>query len=156
MLKTLAILGWTLALLAVTLPAAKGADVTVGTATAHVGDRATGFIQVPAGVDAPTNIPVIIIHGVKAGPKLALVAGSHGTEYASIIALEKLAQSISPSALCRFNAAMSPPIPAVADVMVSLRSFSVSRLFFSFSSLRVALLDFETRLLAFLGGERGC
>ncbi len=75
------------------------ADVTVGTATAHAGQRATGFIQVPAGVDAATNIPVVIVNGAKPGPKLALVAGSHGTEYASIIALEKLAQTVSPAEL---------------------------------------------------------
>jgi uncharacterized protein len=67
------------------------ADVTVGTATAKSGQKATGFIQVPAGVDAGTNIPVIVINGAKPGPKLAIVAGAHGTEYASIIALEKLA-----------------------------------------------------------------
>jgi uncharacterized protein len=95
----MAILSWTLTLLAVTSPAAGAAEVTVGTAVAHVGERATGVIPVPAGVDAPTNIPVIIINGAKPGPKLALVAGSHGTEYASIVALEKLAQSIHPSAL---------------------------------------------------------
>ena len=93
------IVGWTLALLAVISPAVKGADVTVGTATAPVGERANGFIQVPAGVDAATNIPVIVIQGAKAGPRLALVAGSHGTEYASIIALEKLAWSVSPAEL---------------------------------------------------------
>jgi predicted deacylase len=69
------------------------ADVTVGTATAKAGQKATGFIQVPAGVDAATNIPVIVVNGAKPGPKLAIVAGAHGTEYASIIALEKLAQS---------------------------------------------------------------
>jgi predicted deacylase len=94
-----AIFGWALTLWAVTLPALRGADVTVGTATAHAGERATGFIQVPAGADAPTNIPVIIIQGAKPGPRLALVAGSHGTEYASIIALEKLGHSVSPAAL---------------------------------------------------------
>jgi len=77
----------------------RAADVTVGTATAHSGQRATGYIQVPAGVDAATNIPVIIINGAKPGPKLALVAGSHGTEYASIIALEKLGSSVSPAEL---------------------------------------------------------
>lgn len=71
-----------------------GADVSVGTATARESQKATGFIQVPAGVDAATNIPVIVINGAKPGPKLALVAGSHGTEYASIIALEKLAQAV--------------------------------------------------------------
>jgi uncharacterized protein len=90
------IVGWTLALLALISPAGRGADVTVGTAKAPVGERANGFIQVSAGVDAATNIPVIVIHGAKAGPRLALVAGSHGTEYASIIALEKLARSVSP------------------------------------------------------------
>jgi len=99
MRMNLAILGWTLALSAVTLPPVRGADVTVGTATAHAGERATGFIRVPAGVDAPTNIPVIVINGAKPGPRLALVAGSHGTEYASIIALEKLAQTVNPAAL---------------------------------------------------------
>ncbi len=95
-----AILSWTFTLLAVTSPeTAKGADVTVGTATAHAGERATGFIQVPGGVDAPTSIPVIVIQGAKAGPRLALVAGSHGTEYASIIALERLGQSVNPAEL---------------------------------------------------------
>jgi len=94
-----AICGWTLSLFALSSWTAPAADVIVGTATAHAGQRATGFIQVPGGIDAATNIPVIIINGAKPGPKLALVAGSHGTEYASIIALEKLAQSISPAAL---------------------------------------------------------
>jgi len=78
---------------------AQAADITVGTATARSGQKATGFIRVPAGVDAATDIPVIAINGAKPGPKLALVAGSHGTEYASIIALEKLAQSIDPGEL---------------------------------------------------------
>jgi uncharacterized protein len=94
-----AIFGWTFTLLAIALPTARGADVTVGTVIAHIGEKATGFIQVPGGVDAPTIIPVIIIHGAKAGPRLALVAGAHGTEYASIIALEKLGQSVSPAEL---------------------------------------------------------
>src|SRR5271154_2973230 len=75
------------------------ADVTVGTATARSGQKATGYIQVAAGVDAGTNIPVIVINGAKPGPKLAVVAGSHGTEYASIIALEKLAQAINAAEL---------------------------------------------------------
>jgi len=77
----------------------RAADLTVGTATAHPGQTATGFIEVPAGVDAGTNIPVIVINGTKPGPKLALVAGSHGTEYASIVALEKLAQMVNPADL---------------------------------------------------------
>jgi predicted deacylase len=75
------------------------ADVAVGTATARPGQRATGYIRVPAGVDMAADIPVIVINGAKPGPVLALVAGAHGTEYASIIALEKLAQSADPAGL---------------------------------------------------------
>src|SRR5580700_4354189 len=78
---------------------AAAADITVGTATARPGEKATGVIEVPAGVDAAASIPVIVVNGAKAGPTLALIAGSHGTEYASIIALQKLAHSFDPSEL---------------------------------------------------------
>ncbi|MGH9220969.1 MAG: succinylglutamate desuccinylase/aspartoacylase family protein, partial [Vicinamibacterales bacterium] len=54
---------------------------------------------VPAGSDAAMSIPVAVAHGVKAGPVLALLAGAHGTEYASIIALEKLIATIDPRQL---------------------------------------------------------
>jgi predicted deacylase len=72
-------------------------NFTVGTATAAPGQKATGFIEVPAGVDAGTSIPVALFRGRRPGPVLALVSGAHGTEYASIIALEKLIQSLDPS-----------------------------------------------------------
>jgi predicted deacylase len=75
---------------------AQRASFTVGTATAAPGQKATGYLRVPAGVDAPTDIPVIVINGAKPGPVLALVSGAHGTEYASIIALEKLIAAIEP------------------------------------------------------------
>jgi predicted deacylase len=70
---------------------------TVGTATAAPGQKAFGAIEVPAGRDAATSIPVAVFRGAKSGPVLALVSGSHGTEYASIIALEKLIQSLDPA-----------------------------------------------------------
>jgi predicted deacylase len=70
---------------------------TVGTASAARGQKATGMIEVPAGSDAATSIPVAIFHGAKPGPTLALVSGAHGTEYASIIALEKLIGLLNPS-----------------------------------------------------------
>src|ERR1043166_5652457 len=70
---------------------------TVGTATAQRGQKATGFLEVPAGGDAANPIPGAIIHGVKPGPVLALVSGANGTEYASIIALEKIIQSLDPA-----------------------------------------------------------
>jgi uncharacterized protein len=66
------------------------ASLSVGTATATRGAKGLGFIRVPAGSDAALDIPVAVFHGATPGPVLALVAGSHGTEYASIIAMEKL------------------------------------------------------------------
>ena len=38
-----------------------------------------------------------VIRGPKPGPTLALVAGAHGTEHASIIALEKLIHELNPA-----------------------------------------------------------
>jgi uncharacterized protein len=84
----------------VSLPAfalAQRPAFTVGTTSAAVGQKATGFLEVPAGADAATSVPVVVIHGAKPGPVLALVSGAHGTEYASIIALEKLIQSLDPA-----------------------------------------------------------
>ncbi len=69
----------------------------VGSASAARGQKVTGTIEVPAGSDAALSIPVVVIHGTKPGPVLALVAGSHGTEYASIIALYKLGGLLSPA-----------------------------------------------------------
>lgn len=76
---------------------AQRASFTVGTASANAGQKANGYIEVPAGVDAGTNIPVVVVNGAKAGPVLALVTGAHGTEYVSIIAVEKLIGELDPA-----------------------------------------------------------
>jgi predicted deacylase len=73
------------------------ATFKVGTAAAQRGQKVTGVIEVPAGSDAGTNIAVAVIRGAKPGPVLAVVAGAHGTEYASIIALEKLIDALNPA-----------------------------------------------------------
>jgi len=72
---------------------------TVGTATAQPGQKAYGTIEVPAGVDAALSIPVVVDHGAQPGPVLALVSGAHGTEYSSIIALERVIARIDPASL---------------------------------------------------------
>ena len=63
---------------------------TVGTASAAPNEKATGTLEVSAGVDAATSIPIVVVNGAKPGKILALVSGAHGTEYVSIIAIEKL------------------------------------------------------------------
>jgi predicted deacylase len=76
---------------------AQAPSFSVGTATAAPGQKSTGYLEVPVGIDAATNIPVIVINGEKRGPVLALVSGAHGTEYTSIIAIEKLINLLDPS-----------------------------------------------------------
>lgn len=84
-------------LIAAPFLSAQTAAFSVGTATAAPGQKATGYLEVPAGVDPGTNIPVVVIRGSRPGPTLALVSGAHGTEYASIIALEKIIQTVKPN-----------------------------------------------------------
>jgi predicted deacylase len=78
---------------------ASAQTVTVGTASATRGQTATGVINVPPGSDSGTVIPVAVINGARPGPTVALVAGSHGTEYASIIALQRLIQRLDPKTI---------------------------------------------------------
>ncbi|HSF23759.1 MAG TPA: M14 family metallopeptidase [Blastocatellia bacterium] len=73
------------------------ATFSVGTATAARGQKVTGTIEVPAAGDAALSIPVAVVHGAKPGKVLALVSGAHGTEYASIIALERLIALLDPA-----------------------------------------------------------
>jgi uncharacterized protein len=71
----------------------------VGTASAARGTVGRGAIEVPAGADAALSIPVAVVNGAKPGPVLAVVSGAHGTEYASIIAVERLIQQLDPQAV---------------------------------------------------------
>jgi hypothetical protein len=71
----------------------------VGEVTAPPGQKASGWIGVPDGVDAGTRVPVTVVHGAKPGPVLALIAGTHGYEYTSILALQRLRARLEPQAL---------------------------------------------------------
>src|SRR6266851_261622 len=66
------------------------ATVTVGTAVARRGQVAYGALRIAAAVDSATSLPVAVVNGARSGPVIALVAGSHGTEYTSIVALGRL------------------------------------------------------------------
>jgi predicted deacylase len=69
----------------------------VGTASAAPGEKSSGTLEVRAGVDAATSIPVVVVNGAKPGKILALLSGAHGTEYVSIIAIEKLIAALDPA-----------------------------------------------------------
>ena len=89
---------------------AQALPLSVGTATAAPGQKSTGYLEVPAGVDAATNIPVIVINGEKRGPVLALVSGAHGTEYTSDT-------TNSPDANKRGS--QDVPSPTVRDLLIA-------------------------------------
>ena len=64
------------------------------------GTTVSGTLAVPARAgDNGTSIPFTVIHGRRPGPVLALVAGTHGAEYAPIVALQRLRTTIAPDAL---------------------------------------------------------
>ncbi len=69
------------------------------TITAQRGERATGYLEIPPGVDEGTRLPITILHGVKPGPTVLLVAGVHGSEYAPIIALQRLSPKLDAARL---------------------------------------------------------
>jgi hypothetical protein len=81
--------------------AAQAADAhptfTVGTATATRGQKALGVLKVPAGSDAGYDMPVAVVHGARPGPVLAVASGAHGSEYASIVAVQRLIEMVNPA-----------------------------------------------------------
>src|SRR5688500_5621710 len=80
-------------------PAHAQQPFTVGTITARPGERSSGFLLVPAAADSGTRIPVTAINGAQRGPVLALIAGTHGSEVAPIVALQRLRTRIQPQEL---------------------------------------------------------
>ncbi|MCI0337911.1 MAG: M14 family metallopeptidase [Acidobacteria bacterium] len=72
------------------------ASFTVGPVTVKAGEKASGMIEVPAAKDEATTIPISVIHGARPGPVFALIAGNHGYEYTSIIALQRLLPQLDP------------------------------------------------------------
>jgi predicted deacylase len=92
-----------LALLAATYPSVGRAQehgpFAVGPLRAEPGGQVSGYLDVPAGVDEGTRIPVTITHGARPGPVLALIAGTHGYEYPPITALQHVRRSLDAEAL---------------------------------------------------------
>ena len=73
--------------------------VTIGTIAARAGQAASGFIDVPAAADSGTRIPITIVRGGQPGPTLALIAGTHGSEVAPIVALQRVRAVLDPTRL---------------------------------------------------------
>jgi hypothetical protein len=89
----------TLGLLAVVGSTLGAQELRVGGILARAGARTSGFIEVPAGIDSGTRIPITLIRGTQPGPVLALIAGTHGSETAPIVALQRLRAEVEPARL---------------------------------------------------------
>src|SRR5947209_10007511 len=86
-------------LVAATSLGAQNGSFTVGSATAAPGVTAYGTIEVAAAGDSGLSIPVAVIRGTQPGPVVAFVSGAHGTEYSSIIAMQRLIPRIDATKL---------------------------------------------------------
>jgi hypothetical protein len=78
---------------------AQQAPLTIAGVTARPGERASGFLEVPAAADSGTRIPITIVRGSTAGPTLALIGGTHGSEVAPILALQRVRAMVDPRQL---------------------------------------------------------
>lgn len=76
-----------------------GAEPTlsVGPLSARPGQAVSGWLEVPDGSDSGTRIPVSVVNGSQPGSVLALVAGTHGYEYTSILALQRVLPRLEPA-----------------------------------------------------------
>ena len=119
------------------------ATFTVGTAKATRGQKAYGVMKVPAGSDAGYDIPVAVLHGAKPGPVLAIVSGAHGTEYASILAVEALIDAVKPADLSGI---------LILVPMVNVLSFE--KLFYLSGICFLCVLPLVFLLRAAPGGEK--
>ena len=72
--------------------------ITVGAVTAQAGQKVSGHIEVAAAAgDSGARIPITIVRGAQAGPVLALIAGTHGSEVAPVLGLHRLREQLDPA-----------------------------------------------------------
>ncbi|MCX8160676.1 MAG: M14 family metallopeptidase [Candidatus Saccharicenans sp.] len=71
----------------------------IGQLACEPGQTVSGFLEVAAGPDPATRIPITIINGRKPGRVLAAVAGVHPYEYPPILALYRVKELVKPEEL---------------------------------------------------------
>ena len=74
-------------------------NIEIDQIVAEPGTKVSDNLIIEAGVDEATSIPITIVNGSNPGPVFTLIAGIHGTEYAPVIALQKLIYQIEPEKL---------------------------------------------------------
>jgi len=75
------------------------ASLRVGDIHAAPGSKVSGQLRVPMADGEVTEIPVSVVNSPVPGLVLALIAGTHGTEYTPILALRQLIHELDPEAI---------------------------------------------------------
>jgi predicted deacylase len=70
----------------------------VGPLRAESGQKASGYCYAPVGM-ADIRLPVVLIHGRRPGPRLALTAGIHSSEFLGVESLRSLLRAVDPTRL---------------------------------------------------------
>src|SRR5437773_9980231 len=84
---------------ALRVSAQQAATLRIGSAAARLGEKGSGFVDVPAGVDSGTRVPLTIVRGKDPGPTLELIAETHGDEVALVVALQRVLRELDPMRL---------------------------------------------------------
>jgi predicted deacylase len=96
-----------------------GADaVRIRDIEAAPGTRAHGYLTIGETPSEPIRVPLIVVNGVRPGPRLCLTAGVHAAEYPGIDAVMQTAQSLDPGELTGSVVA----VPVVNPPMFQRRS----------------------------------
>ncbi len=66
---------------------------------ADPGSHVSGYLDLSTNDEPDVRIPVTVLRGKSSGPVLALIAGTHGYEYAPILALQRIARDLDVSEL---------------------------------------------------------
>jgi predicted deacylase len=69
----------------------------IGSLQASKGQKKTGYLPVGESTLREVSLPLTLINGVENGPKVAMTAGFHPREYASIESLVRLSNVVNPS-----------------------------------------------------------
>ena len=72
--------------------------LSLGSLSAEPGTRAFGMAPVDVGVTT-VEVPIVLVNGASAGPRVGVTAGIHGAEYVSIAALRRVAMSVDPATM---------------------------------------------------------
>lgn len=70
----------------------------VGSLVAEPGTRSSGYCSVEIDEEV-LKLPIVIVHGERPGPILAVTAGVHGGEYVSMVALRDFVFDLDPTAI---------------------------------------------------------